>query len=97
LSLGFRILPDHPRKEQAVEKPNSLEKALAKIDPESRGVIEVWLEGLSHSEAAEVLGLSERAFAVVRVNAIERLRRLLGQETESWETNLSRRLCGPVA
>jgi DNA-directed RNA polymerase specialized sigma24 family protein len=70
-----------------VEESNRLEEALAKLDPESRRVVEVWLEGLGHSEAAEMLGLSERAFAVVRMNAIERLRRLLGQEAEAWESN----------
>jgi RNA polymerase sigma factor (sigma-70 family) len=87
LSLALSILPAHPRKEQAVEESNRLEEVLAELAPESRRVIEVWLEGLSHSEAAEMLGLSERAFAVVRMNAIERLRQLLGQETAAWETN----------
>ncbi len=70
-----------------MEESNRLEEALAKLDPESRRVIEVWLKGLSHSEAAETLGLTERAFAVVRLNAIERLRQLLGQEAEAWESN----------
>jgi hypothetical protein len=70
-----------------VEESNRLEEALAKLDPESRRVIKVWLEGLSHAEAAKILGLTERAFALIRLNAIERLRRLLGQETATWETN----------
>ncbi len=70
-----------------MEKSDRLEEALAKLEPESRRVIEVWLEGLSHSEAAEILGLSERAFAVARINAIDKMRRLLGQETAAWESN----------
>lgn len=70
-----------------MENPRRLDEALSQLDPETRRVVELWLEGLSHSEAAEMLGLTERAFAIVRLNAIERLRRLLGQETEVWERN----------
>ena len=70
-----------------MENPSRLGEALSQLDPETRRVVELWLEGLSHSEAAEILGLTERAFAIVRLNAIDRLRRLLGQEAETWESN----------
>ena len=67
-----------------MENPSRLDEALSKLDPETRRVVELWLEGVSQSEAAEMLGLNERAFAVARMNAVERLRRLLGQV---WERN----------
>lgn len=70
-----------------MEKPSRFDEALSKLDPESRRVIDLWIEGLSHSEVAEILGLTERACAIVRLRAIEQVRRLMGQESligEEW-------------
>lgn len=73
-----------------MENPTRLAEAIARLDPESRRFVEVWLAGLGHSDAAKSLGISEQAFVLLRRVTIEKLRELLGEQPADspvWECN----------
>lgn len=65
-----------------------LEGALALLDARSRHIMELWLEGESVAEIAEIIGLPERAVAVIRGASIWRLRELIAQEPCPGEADL---------
>ncbi len=54
-----------------------LDNAMALLDPRSRHIMELWLDGESLAEIAEIIGLPERAVAVIRGSSIWRLRELI--------------------
>ena len=64
-----------------------LDSALALLDARSRHIMELWLEGTSPREIAEIIGLPERAVAVIRGTSIWRLRELIAQEPCPEEGN----------
>ena len=65
-----------------------LEGALALLDARSRHIMELWLEGESLREIAEIIGLPERAVAVIRGSSIWRLQDLIAQEPCPEEANV---------
>jgi DNA-directed RNA polymerase specialized sigma24 family protein len=54
--------------------PSRLEKALSLLDPPSRRVVSLWLEGKTDGEVAASLGLPERIVAALRARALACLR-----------------------
>ena len=71
-----------------IAQGSRLDSALALLDARSRHVMELWLEGESLGEIAEIIGLPERAVAVIRGTSIWRLRELIAQEPCPEEADL---------
>lgn len=74
-------------KNSALPTVSRLNGALALLDARSRHVMELWLEGKNLGEIAEIIGLPERAVAVIRGSSIWRLRELIAQEPYPEELN----------
>ena len=68
--------------EKQIDPPtrSRLDGAMALLDSRSRHVMELWLEGESHQEIATVIGLPERAIALIRRSSLWRLQDLIAQE-----------------
>lgn len=63
-----------------MKKLSRLENALDLLDPQSRQVIELWLEGKTSSDVAEQLALPERAIEAIRIRAIVKAREFIAQQ-----------------
>jgi DNA-directed RNA polymerase specialized sigma24 family protein len=68
--------------EKQIDPPtrSRLDDAMALLDSRSRHVMELWLEGESHEEIAKVIGLPERAIALIQRSSLWRLRDLIALE-----------------
>jgi DNA-directed RNA polymerase specialized sigma24 family protein len=51
--------------------------------------MELWLEGESHQEIAKIIGLPERAIALIRRSSLWRLRDLIALEAAAEDTEFS--------
>lgn len=59
-------------------RPRSrLENALALLDPQSRQIMELWLQGATSGEIAMQLDLSPRAFEVMRSRVLFKVREFI--------------------
>lgn len=54
-----------------------LDNALAQLDPQSRQIMELWLEGVTDSDVASQLALPERVVEVIRARAFWQVRELM--------------------
>lgn len=63
-----------------------LNDAMALLDPQSRRVMELWLEGASPDEISHTLGLSGRAVMVIRGSSLWILRDLIAQKPTPEDT-----------
>lgn len=63
-----------------------LDDAMALLDSRSRRVMELWLEGVSHQEIAKIIGLPERAIALIRRSSLWRLRDLIALKAAAEDT-----------
>ena len=71
-----------------IRNPSSrLDGAMALLDARSRHVMELWLEGESLREIAEIIGLPERAVALIRSSALWRLRDVLTLEAPAEDAD----------
>jgi len=61
------------------EPPSRLHEALAVLDPQSRRIVELWLDGLSSRDIATQLAIPERTLEVMRVRLVARVRELIAQ------------------
>jgi DNA-binding CsgD family transcriptional regulator len=66
-------------RETSVSQVSRLDDALALLDPRSRRVMELWLEGASPDEISHSLGLPGRAVIVIRRSSLWMLRDLIAQ------------------
>lgn len=62
-----------------MENTTRLEEAMARLSPQSRRVMELWLQGASHGEIGQTLGLSERTIKVIRDSSLWKLRELIAR------------------
>lgn len=67
-----------------------LDDAMALLDARARQVMELWLEGASHAEVANALGLSEQAVTAIRGSALWRLRDLIARQSPPSDTDLGK-------
>jgi len=58
---------------------NRLEEALSLLDPPSRRVMELWLQGATVGDMATQLALPTRALEVMRKRAIAKVREFIAQ------------------
>ena len=66
-----------------------LDDAMALLDPQSRRVMELWLDGASPDEISHALGLSERAVMVIRGSSLWKVRDLIAQRPTPEETDFA--------
>ena len=66
-----------------------LNDAMALLDPQSRRVMELWLEGASPDEISHTLGLSERAVMVIRGSSLWILRDLIARRPTPEDTGFA--------
>lgn len=57
-----------------------LDNALAQLDPQSRQIMELWLEGVTDSDVASQLALPERVVEVIRARAFWQVRELIARQ-----------------
>jgi len=62
-----------------VEAPGRLGEAMALLDPQSRRLMELWLEGLTRQEIATELQLCEETVSTIIDMVFKQLRTLLSQ------------------
>lgn len=74
--------------EKQIDPPtrSRLDDAMALLDSRSRHVMELWLEGESHQEIAKIIGLPERAIALIRRSSLWRLRDLIALNAAAEDT-----------
>lgn len=74
--------------EKQIDPPtrSRLDDAMALLDPRSRHVMELWLEGESHQEIAKIIGLPEQAIALIRRSSLWRLRDLIALKAAAEDT-----------
>lgn len=74
--------------ESGTRVQSRLDNAMAELDPQSRQVMEMWLDGADPVEIAETLGLSERAVTVIRDSSVCKLREAITAQPCPDEANL---------
>ena len=62
-----------------IETQGRLGEAMALLDPQSRRLMELWLEGLTRKEIATELQLCEETVSTIIDTAFKQLRTLLAQ------------------
>ena len=77
--------------EKQIDPPTKsrLDDAMALLDSRSLHVMELWLEGESHQEIAKIIGLPERAIALIRLSSLWWLRDLIALEAAAEDTEFS--------
>ena len=65
--------------ETQIETPNRLGSAMALLDPQSRRLMELWLQGRSRTEIAAEMRLSEDTASSLIDRAFHELRRMLAR------------------
>lgn len=66
--------------ESGRENHSRLDNAMALLDPQSRRIMELWLEGTGVGEIAESLGLTERTVTVIRNSSLWKLREWIANQ-----------------
>jgi DNA-directed RNA polymerase specialized sigma24 family protein len=66
-----------------------LDDAMALLDPQSRRVMELWLDGASPEEISHTLGLSERAVMVIRGSSLWKMRNVIAQRPTPEDTDVT--------
>lgn len=77
-----------------------LDNALSQLDPQSRQIMELWLEGVTDSDVASQLALPERVVEVIRTRTFWLVRELIARQAppesrEATENSSDQPLQGP--
>jgi DNA-directed RNA polymerase specialized sigma24 family protein len=68
--------------QESEDSPDRLGEALARLDPQSRRLVQLWLAGLGRREIAAEMRIRDEVVAVLGEQAVRDLRLVLGGDSQ---------------